>query len=234
VVEGTDASLARLGLSYVDLIFCHRPDLHTPLEETVRAMNHVLDQGKALYWGTSEWSARQILDAWHLARRERLVPPLMEQPEYNMLHRERVEGEYAPLYDSIGLCATIWSPLAGGLLTGKYNDGVPPDSRGSLAGYEWLRDRFAGDKARLGIARVRELEPVAQKLGCTMAQLAIAWCAANPAVSTVITGASRPQQVEENMAALEVVPRLTETVMAEIDGILGNRPKPGVDWRAPG
>jgi len=231
VVEGTDAALTRLGLDYVDLIFCHRADLHTPVEETVRAMNHVIDQGKALYWGTSEWPATRILEAFHFARRERLVPPLMEQPQYNLLHRERVEREYAPLYERIGLGTTIWSPLAGGLLTGKYNDGIPPGTRSTLEGYEWLRSRFEGDEARANIEKVRKLAPIADDLGCTQAQLALAWCLVNPRVSTVITGASRSEQVVENMAAMEVVERLTPEVLERIEAVVDNRPEAEPDWR---
>jgi voltage-dependent potassium channel beta subunit len=231
VVEGTDAALARLGLDYVDLIFCHRADLHTPVEETVRAMNHVIDQGKALYWGTSEWPATRILEAFHVARRERLVPPLMEQPQYNLLHRERVEREYAPLYERFGLGTTIWSPLAGGLLTGKYNEGVPQGTRSTLEGYEWLRSRFEGEQAMANIEKVRKLAPIADDLGCTQAQLAIAWCLVNPRVSTVITGASRSEQVVENMAAMDVVERLTPEVLERIESVVGNRPEAEPDWR---
>jgi voltage-dependent potassium channel beta subunit len=231
VVEGTDAALARLGLDYVDLIFCHRADLHTPVEETVRAMNHVIDQGKALYWGTSEWPATRILEAFHVARRERLVPPLMEQPQYNLLHRERVEREYAPLYERFGLGTTIWSPLAGGLLTGKYNEGIPQGTRSTIEGYEWLRSRFEGEQAMANIEKVRKLAPIADELGCTQAQLALAWCLVNPRVSTVITGASRSEQVVENMAAMEVFERLTPEVLERIEAVVDNRPETEPDWR---
>ncbi len=231
IVEGTEAALRRLRLDYVDLIFCHRADLHTPVEETVRAMNHVIAQGKALYWGTSEWPAERILEAWHIARRERLVPPLMEQPQYNLFHRDRVEREYAPLYERLGLGTTIWSPLASGLLTGKYNDGVPPDSRGALPGYEWLRSRLEGAAAAPKIAAVKRLAPIAAELGCSLPQLAIAWCLANPRVSTVITGASRPEQVTENMKAMEVLPRLAPEVLERIEAVVANRPEPEHDWR---
>ena len=168
IVEGTDAALKRLGLDYVDLIFCHRADLHTPVEETVWAMNHVIRQGKALYWGTSEWPAGRILEAFHVARREHLLPPVMEQPQYHLFHRERFEKEYAELYERVGLGTTIWSPLAGGLLTGKYNDGIPEGSRADLAGYEWLRPRFEGDEPERKIAKVRRLEPIAADLGLSL------------------------------------------------------------------
>ncbi len=231
IVEGTDAALKRLGTDYVDLIFCHRPDLHTPVEETVRAMNHLIDQGKAFYWGTSEWSADRIRAAWAVARREHLIPPLMEQPEYNMFKRKRVEVEYAKLYEEIGLGTTIWSPLSSGILTGKYNDGIPADSRATLPNYQWLRPHFESEEGRQRIATVRALQPVADDLGCTLAQLALAWCLKNPHVSTVITGASRPQQVIENMAALDIVQNLDDEVMERIETILGNKPTAELDWR---
>ena len=231
VVEGTDAALARLQLDYVDLIFCHRPDFHTPVEETVRAMNHVIDQGKALYWGTSEWPAERILEAYHVARRERLIPPQMEQPQYNLFHRDRFEREYAPLYERIGLGTTIWSPLASGLLTGKYSNGIPEGSRSTLKGYEWLSSRLQGEEAEAKIEKVKELTVIADELGCTTAQLAIAWCLANPNVSTVITGASRPEQVRENMKAIDVYERLTPEVLEKIEGIIDNEPEQEPDLR---
>jgi voltage-dependent potassium channel beta subunit len=231
IVEGTDAALERLRLDYVDLIFCHRADLHTPVEETVRAMSHIIDRGKALYWGTSEWPVQRIMEAHLVARREHLIPPLMEQPEYHMFHRERVEVEYAPLYEDYGMGTTIWSPLAGGLLTGKYNDGVPEGSRSTVEGYEWLRPRFEGERAEPRIEAVRRLQPIAAELGCTLAQLALAWCLVNPRVSTAITGASRPDQVIENMGAVEVKERLTPDVLERIEEILDNRPRPEQDWR---
>jgi voltage-dependent potassium channel beta subunit len=231
ILEGTDASLARFGLDYVDLIFCHRADLHTPVEETVRAMNHVINQGKALYWGTSEWPAERILEAFHVARREHLIPPLMEQPQYNLLHRDRVEREYAPLYERIGLGTTVWSPLAGGLLTGKYQHGIPEGTRSTVEGYEWLRSRLEGAAVEEKIEKVRLLSAVARDLDCTVAQLAIAWCLKNPSVSTVITGASRPEQVEENMKALDVAERLSPGSLERIEAIVANRPDPEHDWR---
>lgn len=222
LLQGIDGSLKRLQLDYVDLIFCHRPDPNTPIEEVVWAMHDIVSQGKAVYWGTSEWSADQIMQAWQLAERHHLHKPQMEQPQYNMLWRERVEKEYARLYSEIGLGLTIWSPLASGVLSGKYNAGIPADSRANLPGYEWLRDAMLTER-NLRVARA--LEPVAAELGCTMAQLALAWCVKNPNVSTVITGASRPEQVRENMEALEVVPKLTSEVMERIEGILQNRPQ---------
>ena len=231
IIEGVDAALERLQTDYVDLVFCHRPDLHTPIEETVRAMAHVVDQGKAFYWGTSEWSAEQIRQAYEIARHEHLVPPTMEQPEYNMFHRERVEREYATLYREIGLGTTIWSPLASGLLTGKYNAGVPDGSRLALENMGWLRDRVLNEEGLRRIEKVKKLAPLASDLGCSLAQLALAWCLKNPNVSTVITGASRASQVTENMKALEVVPKLTAEVLERIEGILENKPTPEADWR---
>ncbi|HZQ63013.1 MAG TPA: aldo/keto reductase, partial [Casimicrobiaceae bacterium] len=216
--QAIDGSLQRFGLEYVDLVFCHRPDPDTPIEETVQAMHDMIASGKALYWGTSEWSAAEIMAAWHIADRHHLARPVMEQPQYNMLHRDRVENEYARLYQDIGLGTTIWSPLASGLLTGKYNHGIPPDSRGAVKGYEWLQDRLT-DTRKLQV--VRALSPIASDLGCTLAQLALAWCLKNPNVSTVITGASRPTQVIENMKALDIVARLDAAVMARIEAVLG-------------
>lgn len=226
VIEGTNAALARLQLDYVDLVFCHRPDLATPIEETVRAMNWLIDQGKAFYWGTSEWNAEQIREAHEIARRERLIGPTMEQPQYNMFKRDRVEVEYSRLYDSFGLGLTVWSPLASGFLTGKYNDGIPEDSRANVGGYEFLRRRLESEEGQEQIRKVRLLSAIADELGCSTAQLALAWCLKNPQVSTVITGASRPAQVEQNMKAADVVDRLTPDVMQRIEGILANRPTP--------
>lgn len=231
ILEGTDAALARLQMDYVDLIFCHRPDLHTPVEETVRAMSIVVQQGRAFYWGTSEWDAEQIREAYDVARREHLVPPTMEQPQYHMFHRQRVEREYARLYRDIGLGTTTWSPLASGILSGKYNDGVPADSRMALDDYQWLREQLLGEEGQRRIAKVRELTPIADSLGCTMAQMALAWCLKNRDVSTVITGASQPEQVHENMKALEVVGKLTPEVMERVEVVLDNRPKSEKDWR---
>ena len=231
IIEGMDNSLMRMGLEYVDLVFAHRPDIHTPIEETVRAFNHLIDQGKAFYWGTSEWSAQQIMEAYSIARQEHLIPPLMEQPQYNMFHRERFEVEYQRLYSEIGLGTTIWSPLASGLLTGKYNQGIPEDSRANLEGYEWLRKRFTDQTARENIQKVIQLGEVAKNLGCSTAQLALAWCLLNPNVSTVITGASRVEQVEENMKAVDVVEKITPDVIETIEEILANKPELPPDMR---
>lgn len=231
VIEGTEAALDRLQLRYVDLLFCHRPDPETPIEETVRAMSHLVDRGLALYWGTSEWSAEQIMQAYGIARRERLVPPTMEQPQYNMFHRDRVEREYARLYQEIGLGTTIWSPLASGLLTGKYDRGVPAGTRSTVAGYEWLRERFEGEEAESNLAKVNRLRPIAEGLDLSLPRLALAWCLKNPRVSTVITGASKPSQVTENMKAIDDVGKLTPEVMLRIEEVLQNRPEPQPTFR---
>lgn len=231
ILEGTDAALARLQMDYVDLIFCHRPDIRTPIEETVRAMSYIVNSGKAFYWGTSEWSAAQISAAYGIARREHLVPPTMEQPQYNMFVRERVEKEYVHLYQEIGLGTTIWSPLASGFLTGKYNDGIPEGSRLSLEGYQWLRDRLTSKQGQEWTAKTRQLGLIADQLGCTMSQLALAWCLKNPNVSTVITGASQVEQVVENLQALDVVDKISDDVMARIEAILANKPEPPSDFR---
>jgi len=227
IIEGVDAALRRMQVEYVDLVFCHRPDLHTPIEETVRAMNTVIEQGKAFYWGTSEWSAGQITEAVGIARREHLIPPQMEQPQYNMLHRDRVEREYAGLYERFGLGATIFSPLASGILTGKYNDGIPDGSRMALPEMTWLKDRLTPES----LATTARLVEFAAELGVTPAQLAIAWCLKNPRVSTVITGASRAEQVRENVGALDAADRLTPDAMERIEEILQNRPEATPDYR---
>ncbi len=222
--DACHAALRRLQVDYLDLFFCHRPDPHTPIEETVWAMSDLIHQGKVLYWGTSEWSAQQIMEAYAVARHYHLIPPTMEQPEYNMFSRQRVEVEYARLYREIGLGTTIWSPLASGLLTGKYNDGIPAGSRVTLPGYEWLRQQLESTEGQQQIGKARQLAGLAQTLGISLAQMALAWCLTNPHVSTVITGASRPEQVVENMRALEALPLLTSDVLAQIEVILDNKP----------
>jgi len=217
LLHAIDGSLERFGHDFVDVVYCHRPDPNTPIEETVWAMSDIVSSGKALYWGTSEWSAEEIRNAIDVAERHHLHKPVTEQPQYNLLARDRVEGEYARLFEETGYGATTWSPLASGLLTGKYRDGVPADSRGALRGYGWLRDNLT-DAAEL--AKVERLRPIADELGCTLAQLAIAWCAVNPNVSTVITGASRPSQVTDNFGAIEVLDALTPDVLERIDAAL--------------
>ena len=218
LLQAIDGSLERLGTDFVDLLYCHRPDPETPIEETVWAMSDIISAGKALYWGTSEWSADEIRTAWDIADRHHLHKPVVEQPQYNLFWRVRVEQEYAALYDDIGLGLTTWSPLASGVLSGKYLDGIPEGSRGSLPGYEWLRDMLTNEDRN---AKVRELATVADELGCTLSQLSIAWCAKNPHVSSVITGASRVEQVRENMGALEVIPQLTDDVLERIATLIG-------------
>ncbi|MFN8017435.1 MAG: aldo/keto reductase [Acidimicrobiales bacterium] len=220
LMQGIDGSLERLGLDFVDLLFCHRPDPETPIEETVWAMSDIVSSGKALYWGTSEWSADEIRAAWEVAERHHLHKPVMEQPQYNLFEPRKVEQEYARLYDDIGLGLTTWSPLASGLLTGKYVDGVPEGSRATLPGYEWLRDMLTDERRN---AQVREMAGVAERLGVTTSQLAIAWCAANPNVSTVILGASTVDQVLENLGALEALDQMTPEVVAELRGIARRR-----------
>ncbi|MFM7225415.1 MAG: potassium channel beta subunit family protein [Actinomycetota bacterium] len=214
LMQAIDGSLERFGLDYLDLVFCHRADPNTPIEETVRAMSDIVSSGKAHYWGTSEWTADEIRAAWEIAERHHLHKPLMEQPQYNLLHRMRVEIEYSRLYEDIGLGLTTYSPLASGALTGKYLDGVPADSRAALPGYEWLRGMLTAEATG---DLVRKTKAVADDLGCSVGQLALAWCTKNPRVSTVITGASRVAQVHENMAALEVADRLDAEWMARID-----------------
>lgn len=217
VIEACHAALKRLQVDYLDLYFCHRPDPNTPIEETVRAMHTLIEQGKVLYWGTSEWSADQIREAHTVARDWRLTPPTMEQPQYNLLHRDRVEREYAPLYQEYGLGTTIWSPLASGLLTGKYNDGIPSESRVNTPGMSWLKEMFQQAEADGWLAKVRALAPLAAEAGLSLAELGVAWCLKNPNVSTVILGASKVSQLKENLRALDAVSRLTPELMARID-----------------
>ena len=226
IIEACHQAMARLQVDYLDLYFCHRPDPEVPMEEIVRSMNTLIEQGKVFYWGTSEWSAQQLMEAHSVARQYNLIPPTMEQPQYHMFHRYRFEVEYGRLYDTIGLGTTIWSPLASGLLTGKYNNGIPDDSRVNLPGYEWLKAMFESEEGQKRLQSVRELVPIAEELGTTMPRLAIAWCLKNPNVSTVITGASKVSQVAENMKALDLVPQLTDDVMEKIEAVLGSKPEP--------
>ncbi|HEX9640015.1 MAG TPA: aldo/keto reductase [Candidatus Krumholzibacteria bacterium] len=225
VREACDAALTRLQVDYLDLYFCHRPDLETPIEETVRAMDDLIRQGKVLYWGTSEWSAQQIQEAYGVARQYGLNPPTMEQPQYNMFEREKVEKEFLPLYAEVGLGTTIWSPLASGILTGKYRDGIPDGSRGTLLGYEWLREIYESEEGQRRIAKAVQLERLAGELGCSLTQLALVWCTKNPQVSTVILGASRRSQLAENLEALDCLDMVSEDVMERIEVILDNKPE---------
>jgi aryl-alcohol dehydrogenase-like predicted oxidoreductase len=215
--QAIDGSLERFGLDFVDVAYCHRADPETPVEETVWAMSDMVSQGKALYWGTSEWTADEIRTAIDVAERHHLHKPVTEQSEYNLLNREKVEVEYARLFEDTRYGNTTWSPLASGLLTGKYKEGIPADSRASLAGYGWLAEQLTDRDA---VAKVERLRPIADRLGCSIAQLALAWCTKHPMVSTVITGASKPSQVSENFAALEVIPLITDDVKHEIENVI--------------
>lgn len=220
LIEGINDSLKRLGLDHVDIIFCHRPDATTPIEETLWAMHNIIEWGKAMYWGTSEWAAAEIVEAIQIAERHHLHKPVTEQPQYNLFERGRLEGEYVRFYREYGYGTTTWSPLASGLLSGKYNKGIPKDSRAALN--DWLKPRME-DREKL--AKVAALEPIAKELGCTLSQLAIAWCLKNPFVSTVITGASRVEQVHENMKAGEVAERITPEIMERMDAAFGVKRK---------
>ncbi len=222
VFEACHDALRRLQVDYLDLYFCHRHDPDVPMEEIVRTMTDLIHQGKVLYWGTSEWTADRIAEAYGVARQYGLIPPTMEQPEYNMFHRERVEKELAHLIESYGLGTTIWSPLASGVLTGKYNDGIPADSRATLDGYGWLRRFIEGEEGQRRIAKVRQLTRIATEMDTTVTLLALAWCLKNPQVSTVILGASRVEQVHNNLKALDLLPQLTDDVMAAIEDVLGD------------
>jgi len=230
VRDACDAALIRLKVDYLDLFYCHRPDIDTPIEETVRAMHQLVLQGKVLYWGTSEWSAQEITAAHAIARQEHLTPPTMEQPQYNLLHREKVEAEFRPLYENYGMGTTIWSPLASGLLTGKYNDGIPDDSRLALPGYEWLRDIWSSEDGLHKMAKIRALGALAAELEISLTHLSVAWCLKNPNVSTVILGASKLAQLEDNLKAVDCLPLLTPEVMERIEICVDNRPAAPARW----
>ena len=227
--DACDSALKRLQVDYLDMYFCHRPDFHTPVEETVRAMDVLVKQGKILYWGTSEWSADRIREAYSIAYQYGLTPPSMEQPQYNMFHREKLEKEYLGLFSSEGLGTTIWSPLASGILTGKYNEGIPKGSRMTLPDYKFLRDGLESKKGAENIKKVIKLSKIAEKLDISMAQLSIAWCLKNKNVSTVILGATTTKQLDENIKAAENVRLLDDKVMNSIEKILKNRPSPEPD-----
>ena len=215
--QAMERSLERFGLDFIDLVFCHRPDPETPIEETVFTMSEMVSSGKAHYWGTSEWSAKELLEAYEIAERYHLHKPTMEQPQYHLLHRERLEVEYDPLFKKYQMGTTIWSPLASGMLSGKYLDGIPADSRANLPGYEWLRQKLTDQET---LNKVRKLKVISDRLDCSLSQLALAWCASNPNVSTVITGASRVEQVYENMKSLEVLEMITAELKNEIQEIV--------------
>lgn len=222
IIEGCNAALKRLQVEYIDLFYCHRPDKNTPIEETVWAMNTLLNQGKILYWGTSEWANDEIMAAHVFAERNRLIGPTMEQPQYNMFERTKLEKDYLLLFRDFGLGTTIWSPLASGLLTGKYNNEIPKNSRLQIEGMDWLKERTLGDESK--IEKTKKLNVIANELGTTLAKLAIAWCIKNPHVSTAILGASKKEQLIENISAIEITPLLTNEVMLKIDEILDNKP----------
>jgi voltage-dependent potassium channel beta subunit len=225
VTEACHAALKRLRVDHLDLYFCHRPDIDTPIEETVRAMHNLILQGKVLYWGTSEWSGQQITEAHLVARRDGLTPPTMEQPQYNLFERDKVERDYEPIYDTYGLGTTIWSPLASGLLTGKYNEGVPQDSRAALPGYEWLREIIEGPKGKRRIPQVQALAKIAEGAGLPIHHLALLWCLRNPRVSTVILGASKLEQLHDNLKALDHKAKLTPDVLEAIEEVVQNKPE---------
>ena len=224
IFDACHAGLKRLKVDYLDLYFCHRPDVETPIEETVRAMSDLVSQGKVMYWGTSEWSAQQLTEAYGIARQYNLVPPTMEQPQYNLFAREKVEGDYAPLYDLMGLGTTIWSPLASGILTGKYNSGIPADSRFNLPGYEWLKNMYESPEGKDKIAKAVALEKLAKDAGMSLTHMSLLWCIENPNVSTVILGASRLEQLEDNLKALDHKAKMTPDLVEAIEKVVGNKP----------
>ncbi len=222
LTEACHEALGRLQVDYLDLFYCHRPDKNTPIEEVVRTMNTLIEQGKILYWGTSEWSAAEIMEAHMIARELRLIGPQVEQPEYNLFKRQKMEVDYYTIFKNVGMGTTIWSPLASGLLTGKYNDGIPEGSRLALEGFEWLKDRTLSDEK---IGRVRNLGNLAKELGTSLATLSIAWCIRNKHVTSAILGATKEEQLLENLKALDVLPKLTDEVMTKIDEIMGTKPE---------
>jgi voltage-dependent potassium channel beta subunit len=222
LTEACHEALQRLQLDYLDIFFCHRPDKNVPIEEVVWTMNILIQQGKILYWGTSEWSGVEIMEAHRVAAQLGLIGPSVEQPQYNLLERNKMENEYRMIFDTVGMGTTIWSPLASGLLTGKYNNGIPDNSRFALEGFDWLRDRWLVEDK---ISRVRALGKVAQELGTSQATLSIAWCMANPDVTTAILGATKKEQLQENLKALEVLPKLTPEVLQHIDEIIQTKPR---------
>jgi voltage-dependent potassium channel beta subunit len=225
VTEACHAALKRLQVDYLDLYFCHRPDIDTPIEETVWAMHNLITQGKILYWGTSEWNAQQLTEAWAVAKDLKISPPVMEQPQYNLFVREKVEHDYLPLYDLMGLGTTIWSPLASGALTGKYNDGIPDDSRFNLPGYEWLKKEWTSEAGKAKLETIKQLAVLAKEVGLPIHHLALLWCLSNPHVSTVILGASKKAQLADNLSALKSKDKLTPDVIEKIEAIMGNKPK---------
>jgi len=220
ITDGCHAALKRLQVEYIDLFFCHRPDPETPIEETVRAMDVLIQQGKVLYWGTSEWEAEQITEAYEIAEKFNLTPPTMEQPEYNLFNRGKIEKDYLPLYKKYGLGTTIWSPLASGLLTGKYNHGFPSNSRAYVKGYEWLKEQFESEETIQKIGKVKELQPIAERLEISLTQLALGYCLKNPNVSTIILGASKKEQLKENLGTLSIMDKITDSTIKDINKVL--------------
>ncbi|ATH09501.1 alcohol dehydrogenase [Halobacteriovorax marinus] len=231
VIEGCNNALKRFKLDYLDLYYCHRPDVDTPIIETLRAMDTLIQQGKILYWGTSEWSSEQITEAYTLAERYHLTPPTVEQPQYNLLHRERVEREYSPLYEKYGMGTTTWSPLSSGILTGKYGQGIPEGSRLSLEKFSWLKEMYDTPEGKVKLKIANELHELAIKKGLTLTHLSLAWCLKNQNVSSVILGASRLEQLEDNLKALDFIHLLDDELMESIEVITNNRPEPHIDWK---
>ncbi|KAJ1088116.1 hypothetical protein NDU88_001275 [Pleurodeles waltl] len=232
IIEGLKASLQRLQLEYVDVVFANRPDNNTPMEEIVRAMTYVINQGMAMYWGTSRWSAMEIMEAYSVARQFNLVPPVCEQAEYHLFQREKVEIQLPELYHKIGVGAMTWSPLACGIISGKYANGVPESARASLKCYQWLKDKIVSEEGRQQQSKLKDLSPIAERLGCTLPQLAVAWCLRNEGVSSVLLGCSNPEQLIENLGAIQVLPKMTSHIVSEIDSILGNKPHSKRDYRS--
>ncbi|XP_044066912.1 voltage-gated potassium channel subunit beta-2-like isoform X2 [Siniperca chuatsi] len=231
IIEGLRASLDRLQLEYIDVVFANRPDPNTPIEETVRAMTHVINQGMAMYWGTSRWTSMEIMEAYSVARQFNQIPPICEQAEYHMFQREKVEVQLPELFHKIGIGAMTWSPLACGIISGKYNSGIPPHSRASLKGYQWMKDKILSEEGHRQQVKLKELQAVAERLGCTLPQLAIAWCLRNEGVNSVLLGASRTDQLMENIRAIQVLPKLSLSIASEVDNILGNKPYSKKDFR---
>ncbi|KFP23877.1 Voltage-gated potassium channel subunit beta-1, partial [Colius striatus] len=236
---GLKASLQRLQLEYVDVVFANRPDNNTPMEEIVRAMSHVINQGMAMYWGTSRWSAMEIMEAYSVARQFNMIPPVCEQAEYHLFQREKVEVQLPELYHKIGVGAMTWSPLACGIISGKYGNGVPESSRAALKCYQWLKEKIISEEGRKQQGKLKDLSPIAERLGCTLPQLAVAWCLRNEGVSSVLLGSSNPEQLIENLGAIQamfshpqVLPKMTSHIVNEIDNILGNKPYSKKDYRS--
>ncbi|XP_034146183.1 voltage-gated potassium channel subunit beta-3 isoform X3 [Esox lucius] len=231
IIEGLRESLSRLQLEYVDIVFANRTDINSPMEEVVRAMTFVINQGMAMYWGTSRWSAMEIMEAYSVARQFNLVPPVCEQAEYHYFQRDKVEIQLPELYHKIGVGAMTWSPLAGGVISGKYNDGLPEDSRAAMKGYAWMKDRVFSEEGQNQLAKIKELLPMADRLNCTLTQLAIAWCLRSEGVSSVLLGVSNTDQLQENLGSIRVLSMLSPQMVAEMDALLGNKPRLKKDGR---